>query len=70
MQVKGERVSEKSNFDRLHEAGVLNAANFSDQDKQALENLSPEETDTLIKLKQKMGDVPSGKDQLRPNFPV
>lgn len=60
----------KSNFERLHEAGVLNSDHFSEHDKKALESLSTEETDVLIKLKKKMGDVPSGKDHMRPNFPV
>ena len=60
----------KSHLERLHEAGVLNAEHFSENDKKTLESLTPEETDTLIKLKKKMGDVPQGKDFLRPNFPV
>lgn len=60
----------KSNFERLHEAGVLNASHFSDHEKKALENITAEEADALISLKKKMGDVPAGKDFLRPNFPV
>ena len=60
----------KSNFERLHEAGVLNADHFAENDKKALEGLTAEETDALINLKKKMGDVPTGKDFLRPNFPV
>jgi len=60
----------KSNFERLHEAGVLNASHYSDQDKKALDSITTEETDALINLKKKMGEVPAGKDFLRPNFPV
>lgn len=63
-------MSTKSNFERLHEAGVLNADHFSEHDKAAIHNLSEEETTALINLRKKLGEAPAGKDHMRPNFPV
>lgn len=55
---------------RLHDAGIIVAAHFSDSDKQVIDQISDEEIDVLIKLRQKMGTVPSGKEHLRPNIAV
>lgn len=55
---------------RLEQAGVLKQEHFSPQDRKTLENLSEEEVDTLIRLRQKMGASPEGKDHMRPNFVV
>ncbi|HTY83242.1 MAG TPA: aroma-sacti cluster domain-containing protein [Silvibacterium sp.] len=60
----------KSNFDRLHEAGVIAGEQFSDSDKQLIDKMSDEEVDVLIKLRHKMGEAPAGKEHLRPNIGI
>ncbi|HEY6375872.1 MAG TPA: aroma-sacti cluster domain-containing protein [Edaphobacter sp.] len=62
--------TQKSNIERLTEANILNADHFSDHDRKAIENISPEEIDVLIKLRKKLGEAPAGKEHMRPNFPV
>ena len=60
----------KSNIDRLAEANILNADHFTEHDSKAIESISPEEIDVLIKLRKKLGEAPAGKEHMRPNFPV
>ncbi len=60
----------KTNLERLEEAGILKQEHFSDQDKKHIESISTEEVEVLIKLRKKMGAAPTGKDHMRPNFPV
>jgi hypothetical protein len=68
---KETKVSDKkTNVERLAEANILNADHFSDHDKKAIESISSEEIDVLIKLRKKMGEAPAGKEHMRPNFPV
>lgn len=55
---------------RLEKAGVINQAQFSAEDRKVLENLSEDEVDTLIRLREKMGEVAPGKEHMRPNFVV
>jgi DNA phosphorothioation-dependent restriction protein DptG len=60
----------KNKIERLHEAGVIVAEQFSDSDKKVIESITDEEIDVLIKLRKRMGAVPKGKDHMRPNIPV
>lgn len=60
----------KTNVERLAEAGILKQEHFSDQDKKHIESMSSEEVDVLVNLRKKMGAAPTGKDHMRPNFPV
>lgn len=60
----------ESKIQRLHDAGIIAAHQFSESDKQIIDKLTDEEIDTLIKLRKKMGAVPEGKEHLRPNIPV
>ena len=62
--------NKKTNIERLAEANILNADHFSDHDRKAIEGISAEELAVLIKLRKKMGETPSGKEHMRPNFPV
>ena len=59
-----------SKIQRLHEAGIIVADHFSEGDKQVIDQITDEEIDVLIKLRQRMGAVPEGKEHLRPNIPV
>ena len=63
-------MSQKSNVERLEEAGILKSAHFNEHDKKAIESISPEEMEVLIRLKKKLGETPEGKEHMRPNFPV
>jgi hypothetical protein len=60
----------KSKVERLHEAGVISAEHFSESDKKSIDKISDEEIDVLIKLRQKMGEAPKGKEHLRPNIGI
>jgi len=60
----------KSKIDRLHEAGVIAAEKFSDEDKKIIDKITDEEVDVLIKLRKRLGAVPAGKEHMRPMVPV
>ena len=60
----------KSNVQRLEEAGILKQEHFSEHDKRAIESISDEEVEVLIRLRQKMGEAPSGREHMRPNIVV
>ena len=60
----------ESKIERLHGAGIIVADHFSDGDKKVIEQITDEEIDVLIKLRKRMGAVPSGKEHMRPNMPV
>lgn len=60
----------QSKIERLHEAGVIVADQFSDSDKKVIDSITDEEVDVLIRLRKRMGAVPKGKDHMRPNIPV
>jgi hypothetical protein len=60
----------ESKIQRLHDAGIIVAAHFTESDKQVIDQITDEEIDVLIKLRQKMGKVPEGKEHLRPNIAV
>ena len=60
----------QSKIERLHEAGVIVASQFSDSDKKVVESLTDDEVDVLIKLRKRMGAAPEGKSHMRPNIPV
>ena len=60
----------KTKVERLEEAGILKQQHFNDDDKKHIETMSDDEVDVLIKLRKKMGEAPSGKEHMRPNFPV
>ena len=60
----------KSNVEQLEAAGILKSEHFSEHDKKAIESISPEEMEVLIRLKKKLGETPDGKEHMRPNFPV
>ena len=62
--------TQKSNIERLAEANILNADHFSEHDRKAIESISSEEIDVLVKLRKKLGEAPAGKEHMRPNFPV
>lgn len=57
-------------IERLHEAGVIVADHFSESDKKVIESITDEEIDVLIRLRKRMGEVPKGKEHMRPNTPV
>jgi hypothetical protein len=63
-------VSQKSNVERLEEAGILKSEHFNDHDKKAIESISAEEIEVLVRLRKKLGEAPAGKEHMRPNFPV
>lgn len=45
----------QSNFSRLEAAGLIDKSyKFSDEDRRAIESLSAEEVDTIIRLAQKL----------------
>jgi hypothetical protein len=67
---EGGMTSSQAKIERLHEAGVIVAENFSDSDKKVIEQITDEEVDVLIRLRKRMGEVPKGKDHMRPNVPV
>lgn len=60
----------ESKLQRLHDAGIIVAQHFSESDKLVIEQITDDEIDVLIKLRQKMGKVPEGKEHLRPNIAV
>jgi hypothetical protein len=60
----------KDNFERLHEAGIIAGEKFSEHDKALIDKITDEEVEVLIKLRQKMGSVPDGKQHLRPNIAI
>lgn len=62
--------SAESKVQRLHDAGIIVAEHFSASDKQVIDQITDEEIEVLIKLRQKMGTVPEGKEHLRPNIAV
>ena len=46
-----------TNIERLTESGVCPASHqFDEEEKQAIESLSPQEVDALISSKEKLGD--------------
>jgi hypothetical protein len=57
-------------IERLHQAGVIVAENFSESDKKVIDQITDEEIEVLIKLRKKMGEVPKGKEHMRPNIAV
>jgi NADH/NAD ratio-sensing transcriptional regulator Rex len=63
-------MSSQSKVQRLHEAGIINAAHFSEIDIKVIEQITDEEVDVLIKLRQKIGHAPEGKEHLRPNIGI
>ncbi len=63
-------MSSESNVERLHAAGIIVAENFSESDKKVIEAITDEEIEVLIKLRKKLGDVPTGKGHMRPNICV
>jgi len=56
--------------ERLHQAGIIVAENFSESDKKIIDQITEEEIEVLIKLRKRMGEVPKGKEHMRPNVPV
>lgn len=62
--------SSQSKIERLHQAGVIVAEHFSDSDKKAVEQITDEEVDVLIKMRKRMGEAPKGKEHMRPNIAV
>ncbi|HTW45289.1 MAG TPA: aroma-sacti cluster domain-containing protein [Acidobacteriaceae bacterium] len=62
--------SGQSKIERLHAAGIIVAEHFSESDKKIVDQITDEEINVLIKLRQRMGAVPQGKEHLRPNIPV
>jgi hypothetical protein len=59
-----------SNMELLEKAGILKGEHFSGADQKVIEGLSSEEVAVLIKLREKMGASPEGKEHLRPNIVV
>ena len=59
-----------SNIERLEKAGILKTEHFSSHEQKVIESLSPEEVAVLIKLREKTGEAPGGKEHLRPNIIV
>lgn len=60
----------KSKLERLHEAGIIVAEHFTEKDKEIIAQITDEEIDVLIRLRQKLGEAPKGKEHLRPNITV
>jgi len=69
--VKKKSAPKQSNIERLTAAGVIPQENVSDHDHAVINKLSAAEVDTLIKLRNKLGDAPlASAASTRPNFPV
>ncbi|HEY6412042.1 MAG TPA: aroma-sacti cluster domain-containing protein [Edaphobacter sp.] len=62
--------NKKTNVELLTEAGILQVEHFSDHDKKAIEGITSEEVEVLIRLRKKMGEAPPTRAVMRPNFPV
>ncbi|HUY82631.1 MAG TPA: aroma-sacti cluster domain-containing protein [Acidobacteriaceae bacterium] len=62
--------STENKIQKLHDAGIIVAQHFSESDKQIIEQITDEEIDVLVKLRQKMGEAPEGKEHLRPNIAI
>lgn len=60
----------KSKIERLHEAGIIVSEHFSEKDKDVIAQITDEEIDVLIKLRQKLGEAPKGKEHMRPNIGI
>ena len=60
----------QSKLDRLEAAGIIKQEHFSEHDKKLLEGISDEEIEVLVRLRKKLGEVPSGRDHIRPNIVV
>jgi hypothetical protein len=59
-----------SNIERLEKAGILSGEHFAGDDAKVIEGLSAEEVAVLVKLREKTGHAPDGKEHLRPNILV
>ena len=44
-----------SKVDKLHKAGLVNSEELEDHQKKAIEDLSDDEVESLIQIKQKLG---------------
>lgn len=63
-------MAEKDQLTRLHEAGVCDASQLTENEKQAVSQLSDTEVETLIGIHQKLGTADEGREAARPNFPI
>jgi len=61
-------MSGQSNVARLQAAGVIGNGPVSDDHAEKINNLSEDEVNTLVTLRQKMGTADDAPDHLRPNF--
>jgi len=64
----GGRTDEMSNCERLSDAGVLHPEHgFEKKELEAIEELTSQEVDTLISLKEKMGEPSDDRNEAKPN---
>jgi hypothetical protein len=57
-----------SNVKTLSDAGLVRPEKLSDQDKKVLESLSPDEVNSLLRVKAKLGDDMINKNWQDPKF--
>jgi hypothetical protein len=57
-----------SNVKTLSDAGLVRPEKLSDQDKKLLETLSPDEVDSLLRVKAKLGDDMIQQNWQMPKF--
>lgn len=59
---------ERTNCELLSEAGVLHPENnFDDDERKAIDELTSQEVNTLISLKEKMGEPADERHEAKPN---
>jgi hypothetical protein len=68
MATKRKTVKKPTHFERLRNAGVLEAKHFTDEEKKVINRLSRSEVDMLIRMRRKRGPAPKGREEVRPNF--
>jgi hypothetical protein len=57
-----------SNVKTLSDAGLVRPEKLTDQDKKVLESLSPDEVNSLLRVKAKLGDDMINKNWQDPKF--
>ncbi len=61
-------MSTHSKLEKLETAGILERRHFSEEELKLVDDISEEEIEVLIRLRQKMGAAPDDKPHIRPNI--
>lgn len=56
--------------ERLEKAGLCKSSNLTESEKSRINMMTDEEVDTLVRLREKLGDTEEGREGARPNFPL